>query len=189
MRRTDAGAGEHGHRKLRDHWHVDGDTVALGDAVALEHVGELLHFCQQVGIGHGAVVARLALPVVGDLVASTGRDVAIQGVVADVELAADEPAGEGQVPFEDRVPLGVPVEQVEGLLGPEALPILVGLVVQEGAGGEALLLEVLGRREAAVLDEVVLDGGAGVLLGHVVDPPHVRLRSSTLEGTGRRIAH
>ena len=37
---ADAGAGQHGHRGLRDHGHVDGDPVSLADALRLEHVGE-----------------------------------------------------------------------------------------------------------------------------------------------------
>ncbi len=48
-------------------------------------------------------VAGLADPVVGDLVAEAALDVAVDAVVGDVELAADEPLGERQVPLEGRV--------------------------------------------------------------------------------------
>ena len=40
---------------------------------------------------------------VGDLVAEAALDVAVDAVVGDVELAADEPLGERQVPLERRV--------------------------------------------------------------------------------------
>ena len=73
VRRADAGAGQHRDRQLGDHRHVDADAVALGDAEALEDVGEALHLGVQVGVGDGAGVARLALPVVRDLVAPTGE--------------------------------------------------------------------------------------------------------------------
>ena len=119
--------------QLGDHRHVDADAVALGHAEPLQHVGEPLHVGEEVGVGDRAGVARLALPVVRDLVAAAGGDVAVDGVVADVELAADEPLGEGQVPLEDRVPLLVPVEERGGLAGPEPLPVLVRLVVEERA--------------------------------------------------------
>ena len=102
VRGADAGAGQHGHRQLGDHRHVDGDPIALADAQALEHVGEALDRGQQVGVGDGAVVAGLALPVVGDLLPLAGLDVAVEAVVGDVQRAADEPLGEREVPVEDR---------------------------------------------------------------------------------------
>jgi hypothetical protein len=122
-------AGQHGDRQLRDHRHVDGDRVPLGDAESLEHVGEALHLVEQVGVGDGPAVARLALPVVGHPAAAARLDVTIQAVVRHVELAADEPLGEGQVPLEDRVPRLRPAEG-RGLIGPEGLPVAVGLVVE-----------------------------------------------------------
>jgi hypothetical protein len=163
---ADARAGQHGHGQLGDHRHVDGDPVPLAHTQALERVGGLLHVAVQVGVGDGAGVAGLALPVKGHLVAPAGGHVAVHRVVAHVELPADEPPGERQVPLQDGVPVLEPVEQLGRLAGPEALPVLVRLVVEEGAGGQAAILEALRRRERAVLDEVVLDGGAGGLVGH-----------------------
>jgi hypothetical protein len=40
MDRADARAGQHRIGRLGDHRHVDGDAVALLDAVLLQHVGE-----------------------------------------------------------------------------------------------------------------------------------------------------
>ena len=51
----------------------------------------------------------------------------------------------------------VPREQLARLAGPERLGVGVGLVVERRVGDERVLHEVGGRRERAVLDEVVLD--------------------------------
>ena len=51
MNRADARAGEHRVGGLRDHRHVDGDAVALLDAVRLQHVGEAADFVVQLAIG------------------------------------------------------------------------------------------------------------------------------------------
>ena len=115
------------------------------------------HLGRELGVGDGAGVARLALPVVGDLVAPARGHVAVEAVGGGVEGAAHEPLGEGQLPVEDRVPVGVPVEEVGRLAGPEALVVAVGLVVHRHVGDEGLLLEVLGRGEFAVLEVVRLD--------------------------------
>ena len=81
-----------------------------------------------------------------------GRDVAVEAVLADVELPAHEPLGEGQVPLEDRVPVVLPGEQVGRLAGPEALEVGLGLVVELGVGDEGVGLEPGRRRERAVLE-------------------------------------
>ena len=109
---TDAGAGQHGDRQLEDHRHVDGDPVALLQALVLEDVGELADLGQQLGVGDRDRVARLALPVVGDLVTPAGLDVAVEAVGGDVELAADEPLGEREVPFEGRLEVLVPGDEL-----------------------------------------------------------------------------
>ena len=103
VRRADPGAGEHRDRQLRDHRHVDRDPVALLDAELLQRVGGLADLAQQVGVGERPRVAGLADPVVGDLVAAAGLDVPVEAVVGDVQLAADEPLRERQVPLEGRV--------------------------------------------------------------------------------------
>ena len=156
---ADAGAGEHRHRRLGDHRQVDVDPVAGLDAEPLQHVGEALDLGEQLGVGDRAGVARLALEVDGDLVALAGGDVAVEAVVGDVELAADEPLGERQLPLADGVPLGVPVEQLARLLGPEALVVLGGLVVHPRARDEGVALDRLGGREGAVLGQQGGDAG------------------------------
>jgi len=154
---TDAGAGQQRRRQLGDHRHVDGDPIALRHAQALEGVGQLLDLGEEVGVGDVAGVAGFALPVVGDAVAVAGVDVTVEAVVRDVQPAADEPLRERQLPVEDRVPVPLPVEQLGGLAGPEALVVAVGLVVEVGADEQRVALEVLGRGEREVLEQVVLD--------------------------------
>ena len=79
--RPDARAGEHRDGQLGDHRHVDGDPVALLHAEGAEGVGEPADLVEEVRVGEGALVARLALPVVGDLVAEAVGDVAVETVV------------------------------------------------------------------------------------------------------------
>jgi hypothetical protein len=110
--------------------------------------------------------------VVGDLAAAAGGHVPVDGVVAGVQAAAHEPLGERELPLEDGLPGLEPVEEVAGLAGPEALVVGVGLVVERPVAHQGLGDEVGRRREGAVLDQVVLDGGALRLVGHV--PSSVR---------------
>ena len=105
VRRADARTGEHGRDRLGDHAHVDRDPVALLHAERPQHVGDAARLLEQVAVGDRPRVAGLALPVERDLVAVARLDVAVEAVVRDVELAADEPLGEREIPLEDRVPL------------------------------------------------------------------------------------
>ena len=155
--RAQPGAGQHGHGQLGDHRQVDGDPVAPLHPHALQRVGEAAHLVEQLGVGDGAGVARLALPVERDLVTPAGLDVAVEAVVRGVQRAAPEPAGEGQVPLEDRVEVGVPRQQLAGLAGPERLVVVGGLVVERSVRDQGLLGEVGGRGEDPVLGVVVLD--------------------------------
>ena len=120
-------------------------------AEALEHVRELADLVEQVAVGDRAGVARLALPVDRDLVALAAEHVPVEAVVGDVESAADEPLGVGQVPLEDGVPRRRPVDEARRLARPERLVVLGGLVVEERPGDECVRLELLRRRELPVL--------------------------------------
>ena len=68
-------------------------------------VRDAARLVEQVAVGDRTRVAGLALPVERDLVAVARLHVAVEAVVRDVELAADEPLGEREIPLEDRVPL------------------------------------------------------------------------------------
>ena len=91
-------------------------------------------------VGDLSPVARLALPVVGDLVAAPGFNMAVEAVIGDVELTAVEPLGERRVPFQDGVPLPIPAQRFR-LLGPECLEVGIGALVQR-----AILEWLTGRR-------------------------------------------
>jgi hypothetical protein len=92
----------------------------------------------QFPVGDGPVVARLALPVVGDLVAPLG-EVLVEAALGDVEGGVDEPLGErGVRPVEHLAPLLPPLDPLR-LLGPEGvgvLRLLVDRLVTVGLGDE-----------------------------------------------------
>jgi hypothetical protein len=170
--RAETGTCQHRDRELEHHRQVDGDPIALGDAQPCQHVGESLHLGEQLAVGDGPGVARLPLPVEGHPVAVSGDHVAIEAVLAHVELAAHEPASERELPLADRVPRLLPVQQVGGLAAPEPLHVVCGLIVELAGGDQRSLLERRRRREVPLLVEVVLDGGGLGLnrIGHGGSP-------------------
>ncbi len=88
---ADPGGGQHGDDELGDHGHVDGDPVALLDVFGPEDVGKLAHFLVELGVRDLArVLGIVALPMEGNLI-GPGLQVAVQGVVADVELGIFHP--------------------------------------------------------------------------------------------------
>ena len=168
---ADARAREERHRQLRHHAEVDVDPVALLDAEGLQRVGELGDVVQELGVGDGAGVAGLALPVVGDLVAPPGVDVPVEAVVGRVQASADEPLRERQVPLEDGVPGLEPVEELAGLLRPEPLEVGLGLGVDRGVREQGGGGELGGRWVGAVLREERRDRvGLLHLVGHHPTP-------------------
>ena len=166
--RTDAGAGEQGDGELGRHSHVDGDPVTLPDAEAFEDVGELLHFDVEFGEGKLADFAGLALPQDGGLVRLVAQGVAVDAVVAEVDLAADKPLRPGQVPFEDLGPGREPVQLLRDRT-PEGFGIVDGLFVEGLVFLKGLDVrfrgEIRRRGEDAVLAEdgfeVRIQGGGG----------------------------
>ncbi len=161
VRGADPGAGQHRDDRLGDHRQVDRDPVAGADAERDQRVGGLADLVLELGVGQRAgVVGGLADPVQRHLVAAPGLDVPVDAVVRRVELAADEPLGEGLVvPVEDPVPLLRPV-QATGLLLPERQPVVRGCVVRRR--GEVGVRGEVGRRlEAALL---VHEVGQGLVL-------------------------
>jgi len=155
----DAGAGEHGHGELGDHGHVDADAIAGLHPETPQYVGEAGNFVQQLRIRDGPRVTRLTFPVVGDAIAASGGDVAVEAVGADIEPAPHEPLGEGELPLTHGIPGMVPIEG-GGLVGPEPLPVSGRGVVQGRVGDECVAAEVLRRWEATLFEIPVLDGWA-----------------------------
>src|SRR5207245_11687566 len=101
----------------------DRNAVALPDPKCAQRIPEPAHLCEQLRVRQRSPVARLALEVVGDLVAAAGGDVAVEAVDADVERPSDEPLRERQIPFDTSRPRLRPFEQPR-LLGPEAFEVL-----------------------------------------------------------------
>ena len=161
MHRADAGAGEHGDGGLGHHRQVDEDAVARLDAVALEDIGEPADFVMKLFVGEGAFFARLAgggglaLPDQRGLVGAGGAQVPVEAVVADIELAADEPLGIRLLPFQRPGPALEPDQFRFGLPAPELLGRLDGFAIELAILGQrfevGLAGEVLGRRKDALL--------------------------------------
>ena len=129
MHRPDPRTGQQGDRQLRRHAHVHGYAVAFPDAKRLESVGKFLNFGVQLGVAEPAHLARLSFPNNRCLVAAGSQHVAIEAVVAQVELAAHKPLGPGLIPLQHLVP-GLEPVQVACHSGPKALRIVDGPLVE-----------------------------------------------------------
>ncbi len=161
MRRSDSRTGQDGHRELRNHRHVDRDSVALLNASLLQHVGKAADLRVQFGVGENATIAGLPFPDDGALAGSNRIDVLIETDSRGVELATAKPL---------RVGLVRPIEHLVERLHPrdlatdaaeEALRVLDGLLVhalvRRHVGDARRLLEFGGREKDAVLVEDVFD--------------------------------
>ena len=97
-----------------------------------------------------------------DAVAVALRDVAVEAVLRDVQLPADEPLGVRQLPLEDGLPVLAPREQLARLALPEPEPVGVGLFVERAVGHQGLGREAGRRREGPGLGPHDLDRSTGV---------------------------
>jgi len=172
--RADPSAGQHGDGQLRDHGHVDGDSVTRAHTKLLERVSGLLHLAMEVGERQRPFVTGLADPVEGDLVAVPGLDVPIDAVLRDVELAALEPLRERRLPGERPGERLVPAQLLPGQVRPEGLVVGIRghIEVRTSVG---LGLELRARRECLPLAHEILDlratASGALLFGHAVPPP------------------
>ena len=143
---ADPGAGQHGDRGFGNHRHVNADPIPFLDAQSLQDVGELADVFVQLPVGDFLVfLGVVTFPDDGDLIAA-GRQMAVQAVVADVELGALEPANValGEIPVQHLVPGLEPSDELIGLLRPEALRVIdralvhffILRVVDPGMGGD-----------------------------------------------------
>src|SRR5207248_9866552 len=108
-----------------------------------------------------------------DLVAPAGLDMPVDAVVTDVQLAAEEPLGVGELPLEDGVERLEPGDALRGLLFPE---ILQGLAV-DIRPGVGIPRKLGGRRVAALLQLHRLDGmRAGLDRHRLIQPPSRELQ-------------
>ncbi len=117
--RPDPGAGEHRHRKLRDHAHVDPDVGAFLDPQLLQAVGKPDHLALEFAEGDlAAIVIWLAFPEIGNLVLVAMLHMPVDAVVANVELPADIPLCVRRLPLVQLLP-GLEPGDAFRLLGPE----------------------------------------------------------------------
>ena len=117
------GAGQHGHHGLGNHRHVDGDLVAGPDADFGQAVGGLADRGQQVGVGDGAGVARLTLPMEGDPIAEAGLHMAVDAVDSHVQPARPRTTWRRAAANRATSVHGVVPLQVLGLRRPERLGV------------------------------------------------------------------
>ncbi len=110
MRCTYPGASKHGNNQPGYHGHVDGNPVALLDAVLLENVRERAYLAVELTVRDRRLVRRIVtLPKKRDPVPQPAFQVQIEGRVADVGLRPLHPLGEDgallnvEVPRKERI--------------------------------------------------------------------------------------
>ena len=122
--------------------------IAPLNAARLERIGEAAYLGMQLPIRQRSYVARFTLEHDRGLVAAR-REVAVEAVFGDVELAAGEPLRVRRVPFQRLFERLAPDEMLLGLTGPELFWAIdrlgVELLVQSLAPKICLGFE-LGRR-------------------------------------------
>ncbi len=160
--RPDPGAGQHGDDRLGGERHVQDHPVAGLDAEPLQRVGEAVHLPVQPVVGVGALLAVLAHPQQGGLVAAVAVDVAVDAVDGGVELAADEPGVVGRLELHHRAPRLGPVQGAR-LLRPEGVRVLLGEGALRLVVDAALPGQPAARRDGRLALEQGLDVG---LLGY-----------------------
>ena len=125
VRRAEPRAREHRDRETRPHPHVDPDRRPLSDPERPEPVGRAHDLVEQLLVRDlrplGIVPRGLALVVVGDPIAETRLDVAVEAVVRDVQLPASVPARVRELPFEERRERLEPRDPLTALPLPELL--------------------------------------------------------------------
>ena len=138
VRGADARAREHRGDGLGHHAHVDRDAVALARRRASRSsVRDAARLVEQVGVGDARGVAGLAFPVERDLVAVAGVRRGGRGSSpTTLSLPPTNHFANGSSHSRIVCHSCVPVER-ERLLGPEALPVAVGVVVDARVGDRA----------------------------------------------------
>jgi hypothetical protein len=162
---AEARAGKHGHRRLRDHGHVDDDAVAPLDAELGEGAGEAGHAIGELRVGelldlagHGAVVHER------ELLTEARLDVAVEAVVRGVEAPSREPSVERCAGvIEHLLGCRVPVDVLRRFT-PEPFGVLHGACVHLGQTARSRVCHEGGGRHDVLCSQQVSEriGGRGI---------------------------
>ena len=112
MNGSDAGTSQHCIGSLRNHWHIDADSVALANAACFERVSQLTDVGIQLLVANMFVVVWLiAFPYDGSLFGALVQ-VTIDAIVSDVEFGPFKPVnvGIGKAAGEYRAPGLMPMQ-------------------------------------------------------------------------------
>jgi hypothetical protein len=154
MNGADARASLHRDNGLGDQRHVNDHAIATPYTLRLERIGELTHVLMELCVGQLAYVAGLAFENDGNLVAAA-RQVHIQTIVRDVQLAVGKPAEVGRARVIQRHGKRLfPIDLSHGQIRPEAYIVagrLVMKTLQFGGLERGLFCKRAGRRKYTVL--------------------------------------
>ena len=114
MRNAKPRAAQHRNRRFGNHRHVDHGPVAGLHPEFEQRTRKARHQPLQFAIGNGPLVARLAFENNRRFVPATADRMPIDAVIANIQLAADEPFGERRIPVKR---LFKALEPVQLLLG------------------------------------------------------------------------
>ena len=115
-----AGTSQYGNGQLGYHAHVYAYTVALGNAIVLEHTGKLTHLVVQIAVGDDPMVffGVVGFPDDGRFVAQPAQ-VPVQAILGNIQFGTLEPFYIGcvEIPFQQCVPT-FPPEKRRGNCAP-----------------------------------------------------------------------
>jgi hypothetical protein len=122
--RAQAHRREHREHRLGRHRHVDEDAVALAHAELAQDRREAVDLGMELRVGEDAFLVDLRGDPHERILVAARLQMTIDGVVAEVGLAADEPFAERRLGVLENLAEGLVPVDAPGLLGPEALGIL-----------------------------------------------------------------
>ena len=110
MHSANARTGQHGNRRFGHHRQIKRYPVTLGNAVCLEGIGKFAYIVVQLAIGDlAAGIGRIIrLPDDGHIIAAR-RQMTVETICRNVELAAFKPANAKIVPVKGCIPDGIEI--------------------------------------------------------------------------------
>mmetsp|Transcript_2649 Transcript_2649/g.7595 ORF Transcript_2649/g.7595 Transcript_2649/m.7595 type:complete len:271 (-) Transcript_2649:159-971(-) len=127
VHRTDTSTSQHGHGRLWNHGHVNSDDIAFADTLRQQGIGNLTDFSQKFFVGNSTdIIGLIALPDDSHLISFRLRNMAINGIVTQVQLASRKPTNIAMLKgtFQHTIKLSEPIELFFGLFAPEFFGIL-----------------------------------------------------------------